>query len=256
MMQSLYDQLLATVVANTRTVDELCLGLTWTYCRSGDSLGLAMSPGVTCRTLPWAGTLRGKTVAELAPWLLSWNPFEACVGLAAANAAINHAGNSVLDRAEPVSITSDLGANLAVFEHFRPRLAGAKVVIVGRYPGLDRITARLQVQVLERMPGEHDLPDTAAEFVLPHADWVFITASALINKTLPRLLALSQHATTVLMGPSLPWLAEWRQFGVDYLAGVKVLDADKASQIVREGGGVRLFGEGVGYAIADLSSFS
>ena len=67
---------------------------------------------------------------------------------------------------------------------------------------------------------------------------------------------VSEMIAGVLMGPSLPWLAEWRQFGVDYLAGVKVLDADKASQIVREGGGVRLFGEGVGYAIADLSSLS
>jgi len=54
------------------------------------------------------------------------------------------------------------------------------------------------------------------------------------------------------MGPSLPWLAGWREFGVDYLAGVRVRDAAAARQVVAEGGGTRLFAEAVEYAVLEL----
>ena len=125
-------------------------------------------------------------------------------------------------------------------------------MVVGRYPGLDTMLAGLDVTVLERDPGDGDLPDLAAEYILPHADWVFLTATSLMNKTFPRLAELSRGAVTVLMGPSTPWLQEWREFGVDILAGVQVNDEAKAWQIALEGGGTRLFDGGVRYAVADL----
>ena len=56
------------------------------------------------------------------------------------------------------------------------------------------------------------------------------------------------------MGPSLPWLYDWRHFGVDYLAGVQVLDADAARQVVAEGGGTRLFQGPVEYALLALDA--
>ncbi|MNY47092.1 hypothetical protein D3C86_1823320 [compost metagenome] len=139
-----------------------------------------------------------------------------------------------------------------MFAHFRPRLAGQRVVVIGHYPGLERLWHDFPYQCLERNPQDGDLPDSAAEFLLPQADWVFVTASSLANKTLPRLLELSRQARVVLMGPSLPWLEGWRQFGVDYLAGVQVLDASAARQVVAEGGGTRLFAGPVEYALLAL----
>ncbi len=176
------------------------------------------------------------------------------MGLAATNAIINCSDNLLLKSALPLTVSSQQSANLAVFEHFKPRLSGQRVVVVGRYPGLEQFCAGLTVTVLERLPTDHDLPDSAAEFVIPQADWVFITASAIMNKTLPRLLELARYAVTVLMGPSLPWLDEWADFHVDYLAGVRVVDTARCQQIVTEGGGMCLFGEGVQYALASLGA--
>jgi uncharacterized protein (DUF4213/DUF364 family) len=81
---------------------------------------------------------------------------------------------------------------------------------------------------------------------------VFITASSIANKTLPHLFELSKNAQVVLMGPSLPWLSGWRDFGVNYLAGVAVRDREKLFQIAAEGGGTRIFDEAVEYRLLAL----
>ena len=248
-----YERILGCVGSDDR-VAQLMLGLTWTWCRTARSIGFAQSPGLASRTLGFPGSVAGRPVAEVAAWLRSWDPFEAAVGLAAANAAINAPGNALMARATPVRTAAP--ANLAVFDFFRPRLERRKVVVVGRYPGLDALTRGLDVTVLERQPAANDLPDPAAEFVIPQADWVFITATSLINKTFPRLAELARNAVTVLMGPSTPWLPTFAEFGVDFVAGVLPVDIDRAAAIAGEGGGIRLFGEGVCYAVADIGAES
>ena len=40
-------------------------------------------------TLPHAGKLAGMKTRELAGWVKSWNPYEAALGLAAINSALN-----------------------------------------------------------------------------------------------------------------------------------------------------------------------
>ncbi|MDO9240649.1 MAG: DUF364 domain-containing protein, partial [Methylicorpusculum sp.] len=64
---------------------------------------------------------------------------------------------------------------------------------------------------------------------------------------------LAADATTVLMGPSVPWLPQLYEFGIDYLAGVEITDAEKLYRTVEQGGGVRIFGNGLRYRIATLS---
>lgn len=246
-----YDFVRQSAVECEDVVERACIGLTWTTCRTPNGLGFAMSPGIASRTLPWPGTLEGRPLLDLAAWFTSWDPFEATVGLAACNAALNNPGNVLMKDAVPVR--SQAPGNLAVFEHFRPRLKGQRITIIGRYPGIDSVLEGLDVTVIERQPGAGDLPDPAAEFVLPQSDWVFITATSLINKTFHRLCELSSDAVSVLMGPSTPWLAGWSDYGIDYVAGVQITDADKAEQIAAEGGGTRLFEGGVYYAVADIS---
>lgn len=210
------------------------------------NIGLAFSPSDVPRTLSWPGTLRGRPVHELLPWISSWIPAEAAVGLAALNAVMNGTP-SLLDTAQYPS--GNAPAHLRVFEHFTSQVKNRNVVVIGRYPGLDRLWSDIRYQCLERKPLADDLPDTAAEYCLPQADWVFITASSIANKTLPRLLQLSRSARVVLMGPSLPWWPHWRDFGVEYLAGVRVTDPDLLWQVVAEGGGTRLFGDAVQYCL-------
>ena len=83
----IYD-LLQDYAGGVETVREIIIGRVWTYCEA-EVCGLAMSPGIPTRTLPWAGSLRGKSVAELAAWVREFDPYKSTVGMAAVNAAIN-----------------------------------------------------------------------------------------------------------------------------------------------------------------------
>ena len=245
--KEIYDLLLD--YGNTNTpIKEILIGLTWTLCET-EGIGLCMSPGTVTRTLPWSGTLVNKPVKELASWLRSWNSFEATVGMAVINAEIN--GRSLLPtQAEPLSPYGP--GNLAVFEYFLPMIRGKKVVIIGRYPQLSRYENEMDMTVIERQPGADDLPDTASEYLLPEAEWVFLTATSIANKTFPRLVELAKNSQLVLMGPTMPWLVELKEFGIDYLAGVTVSNAEALRQTVAEGGGVRIFETGVQYQVLKL----
>ncbi len=239
--------------SSTRTVTRVCIGLVWTVCqtRPYQTLlsGLAMTPSLPTRTLAWPGTLAGRTLKDVALGLLEWEPYRAAVGMAAVNCSIN-AGPS----AEGVSLEPKPGgANLTVFEHFLPQLHGQKVVVIGHYPGIERYVDQYGWQVLERTPQAGDFPDPACEYLLPEADWVFLSASTIPNKTFPRLAELAAGSKTVLMGPTVPWLPELHRFGIDYLAGVEVIDPEALYQTAAEGGGVRIFETGVRYKVLSLS---
>jgi uncharacterized protein (DUF4213/DUF364 family) len=83
------------------------------------------------------------------------------------------------------------------------------------------------------------LPDTACEKLLPEADVVIITGSAIANGTIERLLQLSQIARKVgVVGPSASIVPDpLFKRGADVVGGVIVTDADKALRIIAEGGG-------------------
>lgn len=245
--KEIYDLLLD--YGNTTTpVKEVLIGLTWTFCET-EGIGLCMSPGTATRILPWSGTLVGKPVGELAPWLRSWNSFEATVAMAAINAEIN-SRSPLLTQAEPLSPYGP--GNLAVFEYFLPMIRGKRVAIIGRYPRLSRYEKEMQMTVIERQPEAGDFPDPASEYLLPEAEWVFLTATSIANKTFPRLVELAKDSQLVLMGPTMPWLAELKEFGIDYLAGVTVSNSQALRQTVAEGGGVRIFETGVQYQVLKL----
>ena len=250
----IYDFLIDHVSAQDQ-VQDVQIGLTWTLCRSGsknndDHYGLAMSPAGQSRVLPWPGTLSGRDVKQVAAWLKNWNPHEATVAMAAINSVIN-ANTPILENATQIS-PNERG-NLAVFDYFLPRLHNKKVVVIGRYPGLEQYAESLNLTILERNPAGSDLPDQACEYLLPEADWVFITASSLTNKTFPRLAELSKNAVTVLMGPTVPWVEEFVEYGIDFLAGVRIADPDQLVPTIAEGGGTRIFDNAVQYCVADLS---
>ena len=245
--ERIYELLLDHCSSNA-SVDSIMIGQVWTLCQSGSGAGLAMSPAIATRTLSWSGTLKGKPLTDVAAWIMEWNPYQATVAMAAVNCCLNA---RPLPESVPIEPKPGL-ANLAVFEHFLPQLVGKKVVVIGHYPGVERYAEQLQLTVLERHPEGADLPDAAAEFFLPNADWVFLTASSIPNKTFPRLAELARHATTVLMGPTTPWLPQLHEFGIDYLAGVEVIDASALYHTAAEGGGVRIFQSGVRYRIAEL----
>ncbi|MGD1911523.1 MAG: Rossmann-like domain-containing protein [Rivularia sp. (in: cyanobacteria)] len=245
--REIYDLMLDYGTKDTQ-IKEIIIGLTWTLCIA-ENAGLCMSPGIATRTLPFSGTLVNKSISELAPWLRSWNPYQATVAMAAINSVIN--SSSSLPNTGTV-LSPKGSANLAVFEHFLPQIRNKNVCIIGRYPGLNKYANEMDMKVIELNPGAEDFPAPASEYLLPEAEWVFLTATSIVNKTFPRLVQLAKNSKLVLMGPTLPWLPELKQMGINYLAGIKITNLPALRQTVAEGGGVRIFETGIQYSVVEI----
>jgi uncharacterized protein len=107
--------------------------------------------------------------------------------------------------------------------------------VIGRFPGLDdKLPGAL---VIERNPGPRDLPEAAAERVLPGARRVIITASSLANHSLPRLLQLAPRAEISLIGPGTPLAPALFGYGIAVLAGFVLERPDQAAEAVAAGVG-------------------
>ena len=172
--------------------------------------------------------------------------------MAAINSLLN-VNNSLLNNATLIN-TKNTPSNLAVFEYFLPKIKNKRVTVIGRYPGIDRYAGYCDLLVVEKNPQGADYPEQACEYLLPESEWVFITGTSIPNKTFPRLMELSRNSNVVLMGPTVPWLAELCDMGVDYLAGIKVEDPVELKNTVAEGGGTRIFERGVNYYVADMAN--
>jgi len=103
---------------------------------------------------------------------------------------------------------------------------GRRVVIVGHFPFIPSVRRAVgHLDVLELDPGPGDLPPQAASDVLPRADVVAITGTSLLNKTFDGLIALCRPDAFVLMlGPTTPLSPVLFDYGVDLVAGTRVID--------------------------------
>ncbi|HBF34372.1 TPA: hypothetical protein DDW35_07390 [Candidatus Sumerlaeota bacterium] len=239
LMWTIYDALLDLIPENLM-VHDCQAGVNWTFARSL-GVGLAMTPLEGERRLTRAGSIAGTPLRRLAEYIKSWNNLEAAVGLAAINSAIN--APQEIQNAFDRCLDDFPKGN--VFDCMLGELRGKKVGVVGHFQGLERVAAVCEsLTILERRPLPGDLPDSACEYVLPDQDYVFITATTLINKTLPRLLALSEHAQVVLVGPSTPMTPLFFDFGIKVLAGMTVVNEIALCRSIQEGGDVHSFESG------------
>lgn len=226
-MWKLYDELL-DAIPDDIYVRECQVGINWTMVRS-QATGMAMTIR-TNQPIRRGGDLVGMKVRELAEYVKSWNFMEASIGLAAINSVLN-----TRKRAELYSAPLDSQVNESVIETLRPQIQGKKVTVVGHFPAIERLHGECQLSILERCPEPGDLPDPACEYILPEQDYVFITSTTLINKTLPRLLQICKSAKVLMVGPSTPLYPGLFEYGVDTLAGSVVVD-EALWAYVREGG--------------------
>lgn len=243
----LYDHLIAGIPEDV-IVRDYCLGTHWSYVEAESGMGVSFTTtGGAKRS--FTGDLRGLPLREVAQLAKSWCFEEASLGVAALNAWYSQ--RRLLD---PLGCVYDAAKEVPdgtirkmdAFEMYRPEITAegdASVVVVGHFPHVERIEDYARLTVLERRCSQaNDVPDPACEYVIPSADYVFMTGVTLINKTAPRLLDLSEKAKTVMVGPSVvmaPFLFRW---GVDMLAGSVVADPEKAAFAVKNGAG-QFFGE-------------
>lgn len=224
--KELYDALIDSVPRHAAP-EELYFGSRWAWARVGESAGIAMAtPGTGITPLCPEG-LAGLPMPEAAAALKSWDFEEASLALAAVNASLN-----TVRRMEELDCCRPMEQHYSDDLDFRGKTVG----IVGHMNGSERMRREAgEIFTLERDPQPGDYPDSACEYLLPRCDIVLITGSALINKTLPRLLTLSEKAYTVLTGPSVPLCPALLDYGLDRIAGMVAADTEGLRQHVFEG---------------------
>jgi uncharacterized protein (DUF4213/DUF364 family) len=230
----IYDELLASLPSGG-VVKNIWRGRHWLLLESSPG-GFGLGQNVSGdETFPVDGHI-GRPLAEVAGLLKSWNFNEAAVGLAALNSVCNR------PPAEPAGQPEG-----DAFQVFMAGVKDRRVAVIGRFPYLEKLKPQCRsLVVLERNPGPEDLPDSAAEYLLPDQEVVFITATTLINKTLPRLLELCRGARVGLVGPSTPLTPLLFEHGLSALSGLRVADPAAVAEAVGQSRScVSLFAEGV-----------
>jgi uncharacterized protein len=169
------------------------------------------------------GHLHTKNALELAEYARSPNLLEASIGIAAIN--------SLLDVDE--SRTVAINAAEVLIEHGR----GKNVAVIGHFPFISKLRPAVgQLWVIEQRPTEGEFSTEASPDLIPKADIVAITSSALINHTLDGLLELCRSDALVMMlGPSTPLSPLLFEHGVSILSGARVMDESAVLRTVGQG---------------------
>ncbi len=221
---SILDDLLPTL--SDAPVREVLVGVHWTVvCSRGCGLASTLpadgphgEAGVRD-----VGRLHTKSGRELAEYARSSDPVEAAIGVAAVN--------SLLDVDESRAVEVNAARVLA------ERGRGRAVALVGRFPFIPRLREEVgSLWVIEKRPAEGDFPESAAADLIPRAEVVALTGSALVNGTLDGLLALCRpEALVIVLGPSTPLSPVLFDHGASLLSGVRVLDEAAVLRTVAQG---------------------
>lgn len=226
----LYDDLIDLVPPGIKVRDAF-MGV-WAYVHTDVGTGVAMIYTLGPATGTDERDVIGRDLRDVAALVKSWDLRLAALGTAALTAALN-----TQERIDRYPALEQAGQT-STFALHADRFAGRKVATVGHFADIDRYAEGNDFFVLERNPSGADLPDAACEYELADRDDVFITGSALTNKTLPRLLTLSSHARVVLVGPSAPFAPEVLAGPVAEIGGSIVVDSQHVRRALAFGGGM------------------
>jgi hypothetical protein len=173
------------------------------------------------------GYLLEKSARELTQLAFSESILEAAVGMATLNSLLD------VDETAVVELNA---ADLIV-----KRGAGRNVAIIGHFPFVSRARERVgKLWVIEKNPREQDFPEEESDRLLPQADVVAITGTALTNHSLEKLLRLcAPGAFVVVLGDTTPLSPVLFDYGVDALAGTRVTDPDLALKCISQGANFR-----------------
>jgi uncharacterized protein (DUF4213/DUF364 family) len=169
------------------------------------------------------GSLLEKSALELARMSYSNNILEAAVGMAAINSLLEVNDEQCLE----------LNASDLIAEKGK----GKKVAIVGHFPFIPKLREIVkELWVIEKNPREGDFAEVEAENLIPQADVVGITGTALTNHTIEQLLKLCRPgAYVVILGDTAPLSPILFDYGIDAISGTKVIDPEIALRCVSQG---------------------
>jgi uncharacterized protein (DUF4213/DUF364 family) len=213
--------LLSALEPDEIPVKGVWVGPTWTVVE-GMGVGMANTFSTGGKNQLVEGEdLHELTIHELAGRMVSLDTVEASCGVAALNSCHSPGSNAISGNVSSL---------------IKSEARGKVVAVVGRF----RFSAELQkvakkVYLMEMDPKRGEYPPEACEDILPGSDVNVITASALMNHTLERLLRLGGGGLNIVLGPSTPFSPTMFEFGADVLAGVRVVDGELLVSSVTRG---------------------
>ena len=223
-------------------VKNVLVGNHWIIVEAESGYGMAMVVGGGRGSYGLYPNALHLELRDLAAQCASWNFLEASVGVAALNAWYSTPENAAAAGMKVERKGSNDG-----FELYRRICAGMRVCVVGHFPLIERLADECRLSILERAPQPGDYPDSACEYLVPHQDFLFCTGITLTNKTMPRLLQLSNRpqTSTILVGPSVVPAPALYDFGVDCMAGSVITDPERAKAAVLQAATSSVFKHGV-----------
>ena len=172
-----------------------------------------------------AGKLESLSISDLLNLLKSETLLEASLGMAALNSVIAppakyHTGNA--------------------FDLIKLKASEKNLGIIGHFHFVDRFKNYVKnCWVFEKSPNGNDLPAHKINEYLPRCDVVVITGQTIINNTLMEILSYSKSAFKILLGPSAPMSQVLYDYGINVIAGVKVLKCEQVNRYIRQGANFR-----------------
>ena len=220
----MYDKLIAGIPSGIK-VEGIYMGDVWTVLLAEGYQGIAVTINEGRLPLKTYQQLKGKDLREAATLIKSWDFMDATVGMAAINAYYNREEKIRAYKGNAAVKTSN------TFDDYAKATKDKAVAVIGHFIALERVlTEAASLDVLERDPAFGDLPDSACEYILPQKEFIFITGSAMINKTLPRLLEICKDGKAIVMGPSTPMSPVLFEYGADEVSGI-LLDRPSSADL-------------------------
>lgn len=234
-MKDLYDALIEGIPED-EPLDEVMSTHSGAMVKSRGNLGFSeFRYEKDTRPMIDSGNKTGKTLRELAAAVKSWNFTEAAMGVAAMNAYYNSR-----EMAEKNGLLLSSGRraedrNADPFIAHQSAAAGKKVVVLGHFPYMEKLLKPIcDLRIVDRFPYQGDYPETAAEYLVPDSDFVFIGVMYFLDKSLPRILELAGDAYVGLVGPVTVMSPVLFDYGVDELDGFILKDVPMMERIQKE----------------------
>jgi len=198
--------------------------------------------------VPDAGNLRNKKIRELLPYSWDSNVLKSSLGIAIANALSQYIWDEMGLDGYNIIPDKDAIEEIDFTQAKAITMVGAFAPFIRQLKALEKnfVVLEKEPRALKGDELRYFRPASERSQVLARSDVVILTGATIVNHTIDEILSfIPSSAQVVLAGPTASMVptAFFRR-GVNFLGGIRIIEAEKAMRILAEGGsGYHLFRE-------------